>query len=493
MLPLTILLVLFGAAIIILMLRTNIAAKRLSLFAHILAFALSVAMLLEAANEPISWMLGAEPWNFYVLVTPLDAFMVILFIGVGLLITWASMSMMEHELEPGRIRGHYALATALIASLCGIVVFESFFNIFILVELSTFLAAGLVFIKKGPKNMRAGFKYLVLSVFGSTLILMGIIILYFLTGYFSMTGIHSRLIEDFIGNENAVRSALVFITIGAALKSALFPLHIWLPDAHSTAPSPSSALLSSLVLKSYIFLYIKILYKAIGLEILQGDEILRLILTVVMVNGALAMIAGSVMALLQKDLKRMIAYSSVSQIGYIFMGIGMGTRLGLFAAIFHILVHAVTKAVLFLAAGSIYERTHNREIDKMGGVGIQMPKTMALFTVSALSMVGIPLFLGFNSKWFFGISMIDSYQLWLLVVLALSSLLNGSYYLPIVLRAFFDKEAREDFTPEHIPSLERPTRELIPILILGSFVILFAIFGGPINDYIRMGIEHIWQ
>ena len=491
MLALIILLILFAAAILIMFLRDNANVKRLALIAHALAFAVSVKLLLDAANEPIQWMLGAEPWNFYVLVNPLNAFMVSLFTGVSLLITWASLSMMDHELEPPRIRVHYALAAVLIATLCGIVIFESFFNIFIMVELSTFAAAGLVIVKKGPANLRAGFKYLALSILGSSLILMGIIILYFLTGYFSMTGIHAGLSRDFVGNENAVRSALVFVTLGAALKSALFPLHIWLPDAHSTAPSPSSALLSSLVLKAYIFLYIQILYKAIGAEILYTDEVLRLILTVVMVAGAVAMLAGSILALLQKDIKRMIAYSSVAQIGYIFMGIGIGTRLALFAAMFHILVHAITKAVLFLAAGSIYEQTHNRVIDKMGGIGIQMPKTMLLFTVSALSMVGLPLFLGFNSKWFFAISMIDAYRLWLLGALVLSSLLNGCYYLPIVFRAFYGKEAKE--AAERKQSLERPTKDLMPIFILGSFVILLAVFGRPINDYIQAGIEIIWQ
>ena len=491
MLPLMILLILFIAAIIIMALRTNTAAKKVAIFAHVLAFALSIVMLTDSANEPIRWMLGAEPWNFYVWVTPLDAFMVSLFVGVNLLITWASLSMMDHELSHTRIRLHYALVCVLIASLCGIVIFESFFNIFLMVELSTFVAAGIVIIKNKPENMRAGFKYLALSILGSSLILMGIIILYFLTGYFSMTGIHASLSQDFIGNENAVRNALVFITLGAALKSALLPLRIWLPDAHSTAPSPSSAVLSSLVLKAYIFLYIKILYKSIGADILQSDEVLPLILTVVMVTGVTAMLAGSILALLQKDIKRMIAYSSVSQIGYIFMGIGMGTRLGLFAALFHILVHAITKAVLFLAAGSIIGQTHNRTIDKMSGIGIHMPKTMALFTVGALSMVGIPLFIGFNSKWFFAISMIDSQRMWLLGVLVLSSLLNGSYYLPIVFRAFFGKEARA--AAEINQPMERPTRELAPILILGSFIIILAVFGGPINDYIQVGIESIWQ
>ena len=490
MLPITIMMTLLVMAGVIVAVKANATAKTLAVVAHVLAFALSAVMLVRVADEPISVVLGTEPWNFYVLVTPLDAFMVSLFIGVNLLITWASLTMIDHDIEESRIPMYYSLMCVLIATLCGVVIFENFINILLLIELSSFAAAGIVIIKEKPENMRAGLKYLALSILGSSLILMGIIILYFLTDYLSLTGIYANLSYNFAGNEEAVRNALVFITIGTALKSALFPLHIWLPDAHSTAPSASSAALSSLVLKAYIFLYIKILHKAFGMDILMNDEVMSTVLFAVMAVGAAAMIFGSLRALMQTDIKRMIAYSSVAQIGYIFMGIGMGTRLGLFAAMFHMLCHAVTKAVLFLTAGSIIEQTGNRVIDKMGGVGVQMRVTMALFTVGALSMIGIPLFIGFNSKWFFVTSIIDTQYIWLLSVMAISVLLNSSYYFPIVVRAFFGKDAME--AAQSPVSLERPMRDLAPIICLAFLVVALAVLGGPINSYIRMGIEVIW-
>ncbi|MCL2853389.1 MAG: hypothetical protein FWE20_10240 [Defluviitaleaceae bacterium] len=490
MLPIVIMLTLFAAAGVIFVIKVNVIAKRLAIAAHVLALALSALMLAVTADEPISVILGTEPWNFYVLVTPLDAFMVSLFIGVSLFILWASVTMIDHDIEQARIPMYYALMCVLIATLCGVVVFENFFNVFLLVEASSFAAAGTVVIKNKPENMRAGLKYISLSILGSSFILMGIIILYFITDSLSITGIYASLSTNFTDNEDSVRNALIFITLGTALKSALFPLHIWLPDAHGTAPSPSSAALSALVLKAYIFLYVKILYKAIGAEILLNDEIMLLTLFLVMVTGAVAMIAGSIFALMQSDIKRMIAYSSVAQIGYIFMGIGMGTRLGLFAAIFHILTHAVTKALLFLAAGSIIEQTHNRTISKMGGLGSQMRITMLLFTVGSLSMIGIPLFIGFNSKWFYAVGIIDSHNYWLLGVLALSSLLNAAYYLPIVLRAFFGKSDTEDFLPRQ--SLECPMRALMPIICLAFLIVALALLGGPVNSYIYMGIDSIW-
>jgi multicomponent Na+:H+ antiporter subunit D len=242
-----------------------------------------------------------------------------------------------------------------------------------------------------------------------------------------------------------------------------------------------------------MFLYVKVMYKAIGLDILSADIILSRILFLVMIIGGGAMMYGSIMAILQTDIKRMIAYSSVAQIGYIFLGIGMGTRYGLFAALFHILAHAVTKAVLFLVAGSIIEQTDNRDIRKMVGLGKRMPITMSLFTIGALSMIGIPLFVGFNSKWFFATSMVDAQLIWLLPILLVSSLLNGCYYLPIVVRGFFAKNEEEP--PEGTmkpPSLERSVRGLMPIIVLAGLVIFLALASSPINDYIRAGIETIW-
>ena len=490
MLPVAIMAVFFLAAAAIGLVKSNDFAKYVTITAHFVALGLSVALLFVVADgEPSYLVLGAPPWNFHVLAGPLDAYIVAIFVGIGLLIVWASATMIDHDIQVKWVRLYYALVCILIATLCGVVVFENFFNIFLMVEFSSFAAAGIVIIKNKPENMRAGMKYLTLSILGSSFILMGIIILYFQTGHLHLCGIREGLADVFVGNETAVRNAFIFIALGAALKSALFPLHIWLPDAHSTAPSPSSAILSALVLKAYIVLFVKIVYSVIGKDIILGDEVLSMVLYIVMAVGAIAMIAGSVLAILQSDIKRMIAYSSVAQIGYIFMGIGMGTALGLFAAMFHILAHAVAKALLFLVAGSIIEQTHIRDISKMGGIGMKMKLTMGMFTIGALSMVGIPLFIGFNSKWFFAMGIIDSGYLFLLALLALSSLLNGCYYLPIVVRGFFGKDAREAAASGK--SVERPKAHLVPLFALAALVVVIAIFGRPITEYIH-GAVGLW-
>jgi len=467
-------------------------AKTLTLIILGACFAASVALVVTTLDGTIvSLVMGEPPWNFSLSVGVLEAFMSCLFTGIAFLIMWASVTMIDHDVEEKRVPLYYTLICALIAMLCGVVFFDNLFNVFIFIDVSSFAAACIVIIKGQKENLRAGIKYIVLSILGSGFVLMGIVVLFSLTGELSLAAIHSVFHNGLGNNSTAVLNAIIFITIGVGFKSALFPMHIWLPDAHGTAPSPSSAILSSLVLKAYAIFYIKVMYVAIGYDILNTDEGLKWLLTVVLIVGAVAMLAGSIMAIMQKDIKRMIAYSSVAQIGYIFMGIGLGNELGLFAAIFHIFAHAVTKAALFLIAGSIIEQTHNRELDKMGGLGYKMPITITMFTIGALSMVGIPMFIGFNSKWNFAMAIMDSSAYWVMVALALSALLNAIYYLPVIIRAFFGKEARE--AAENPENLERPITALLPIMVLSLMVMFFAVWSAPVSSVITTGIAAIWQ
>lgn len=498
MLPIIMIVTFLLAAVLILLFNSKVAAKFLSLAALAAGVLMSILMIAQTVAQGagrLEFIVGGGTWNFALSVGPLESFMALLFSGIGFFITWASCTMIEHDVEEAKIPLYYTLICGLIATLCGVVFFDNLFNIYVFIELSSFAAAGIVIIKNQSENIRAGLKYLTLSILGSGMVLMGVVILFTVTGSSSLTmaGIHSLLANSFHGNETNIVTALIFVTVGICFKSALFPCHIWLPDAHGTAPSPSSAVLSSLVLKAYIIFYIKVLYRMVGGDFFSGEHViagLRSLLDVVLVMGVVAMIAGSCMAILQTDIKRMIAYSSVAQIGYIFMGIGLGTELGLYAAIFHILAHAVTKAGLFLMAGSIIEQTHERRLDKMGGLGIQMPITMTMFTIGSLSMVGIPLFVGFNSKWNFAMAIMDSGKFWVMVALAVSALLNALYYLPIVIRAFFGKEAREK--AEHRVLLERPITALAPIMILSALVIVIAIAGGPFVNLIQSGVASIW-
>jgi multicomponent Na+:H+ antiporter subunit D len=266
--------------------------------------------------------------------------------------------------------------------------------------------------------------------------------------------------------------------VGLGVKSAMFPLHVWLPDAHSNAPTSSSAILSSLVLKAYIIFLLKVLYRVMGKEIIFTTPILNVILAL----GCLGMIMGSVLAIFQKNLKRIIAYSSVAQIGYIYFAIGLGTELGLVICIYHIIGHAVTKSALFLCSGTIIEKTGEKEITNLKGVGKEMPYTLGLFFIASLSMIGIPILPGFVSKWYLAIESIGVGKLFLIIIILASSLLNAVYYFPISINGFFDEENLKD---KIFKSKEKPIKELLPIAFLVAAMLYVGVYSERIFSLIK--------
>lgn len=412
-------------------------------------------------------------------VSPLEGLMLIFFTTVGGLILWASTYMIDHDIKEERIPLYYGISLILIGLLCGIVLTDNLIVNFILIEISAFLAAGIVMIKDGEENYKAGLKYLMLSIFASAFLLVGIIILKDLSGTYDINRMRMNLMA--ISNLNPLKLSFVFILIGVGFKSALFPFHIWLPDAHGSAPAPSSAILSSLVLKAYIIFLIKLIYTGYGI----GTIKLLNILNVLLILGCAAMIYGSLMAIMQTKLKKMIAYSSIAQIGYIFLGLGLGNALGLVAAIFHIIVHGVTKACLFLNAGTIIMATGKKDIKDMDGLGRGLPITMALFSICGLSMIGIPLLAGFSSKWNFGLAIMDSNRYWVIIILSLSSLLNALYYLPISIKSYFSlKDIR-------VEKMEVNPLKNLPVIVLGLMVILMGIFSNPIINLISQIVEKL--
>jgi multicomponent Na+:H+ antiporter subunit D len=485
--PLLIILILFLSSFMMPVLKRVKAVKWLSLSSILLCVVLSVLTLAYVQqNGAFLYKVGhfEAPWGNELKIGFLEAIMSIMFTSIAALITWASFFSADYEIKEKNIMLYYTLCGMLLASLLGILYSNDIFNCFVFIELSSIAACGIVVVKDKKENIKAGVKYLILSSLGSGLVLMGIAFLYSITGNLNIGFIHQELVKVKDLYHNTLIISLGLFTVGLGVKSAMFPVHIWLPDAHTYAPSSSSALLSSLVLKAYILLYIKIIYRVFGIDIVKTLPILEIVL----VMGAVGMIFGSILALLQKDLKRMIAYSSVAQIGYIFFGIGLGNILGLMAAIFHIISHALTKSALFLIAGNIIERIHSKEISRLKGIGIEMPITLGVFVVCALSMVGIPLFAGFNSKWNFALAIIDSNRILFIAVLVASSLLNALYYLPIIINAYFGEENTKDRV---YMSKEKSLGALLPILILAFAIVYLGISSNGIIDLIAKSVSNL--
>lgn len=460
--PLISVLILYLVAFIMPLMRKNKLVKFLSIISFSSCLILFIVCLKYVIyNGSYFYRIGHfdAPYGIEFKIGILECIIAVLFAFISLMVSWYSYYNIEHDVCESKIPLYYLLINILVGSLLGIVFTNDMFNVYVFIEIGNLASCGIVVVKDKKENIKAGLKYLIMSCLGSGLVLMGIAFLYSITGQLNMTYIHESLVKSYMDYPKVIIITLGLFTVGLGVKSALFPLHTWLPDAHSNAPTSSSAILSSLVLKAYIIFLLKVLYRVMGKEIISNIPILNIIL----ILGCFGMIMGSVFAIFQKDLKKIIAYSSVAQIGYIYFAIGLGTELGVVICIYHIISHAVTKAALFLCAGSIIEKTGQKEISNLKGVGKEMPYTLALFLIASLSLVGIPLLPGFVSKWYLAIESIGGNKLFLITIILASSLLNAVYYLPISINGFFDEE---NTINKKYKSKEKPVIELMPIVIL---------------------------
>ncbi|WP_053954916.1 complex I subunit 5 family protein [Inediibacterium massiliense] len=482
--PLLIILILFISAFVMPLMKKIDRVKKLSIFTMSISLVLGI-LNLGYVNENGAYIYRVghfdAPWGIEFQIGFIESMMSIVFCLVALLVTWYSIYSIEKEIKENKIIFYYILVNILVGSLLGMVFTNDLFNSFVFIEVTTLASCGIIVVKDKKENIAAALKYLILSSLASGLILMGIAFLYDITGHLNMNFMHKEIVNSYGLYKNTLLISSGLFTIGIGIKSAMFPMYVWLPDAHSSAPSFSSALLSSLVLKPPVLLLIKIFYRIYGKEMIIEFGILNFIL----ILGTLGMIMGSIFAIRQKEIKRVIAYSSVAQMGYIYFGIGLGNELGLTMAIFHMIGHAVTKSGLFLAAGAMIEKTHTKKLSELKGIGKEMPLTLGIFTLGALSMVGIPILPGFISKWYLALATIDMGKLVFMGAILISSLLNAVYYFPIVVNGYFGEENIEG---KVYGSKEKSFKELAPIFILMIIMIGVGVISNGLIDMIRKGL-----
>ncbi len=419
---------------------------------------------------------AAPPFGIALRVSAVEISVGLLFMTITTLIIWFTADQFQREVGVKQQKTFLVLVHLLVASLLGIVYTQDLFNGYVFIEVSTLAACGIIVVKNKADNIKAAVKYLILSSLGSGLVLMGIAYLYALTGYLDMTYIHEALVPIAGEKSKMILISMVLFMTGAGIKSALFPLHIWLPDAHTSAPGASSALLSGLVIKAPAIYFLKICVLVYGYNMINQTAFLQLVL---LFSGT-GMIVGSLFARSQKNMKRMIAYSSVAQMGYIFFGIGLGTPAGMAIAVYHMLGHGVTKATLFLLATTFIDKLENKELDSLKGIGRHMPFEMAVFTLCGFSMVGIPILPGFISKWNLALATIETGQVWLLVIILISSVLNAAYYFPVTINGFFSEE--EGLVPNnnHVAKA--------PLAVLTFLLVMLGVLSGPILAMIEKAI-----
>lgn len=485
-LPIYSLSLLLGTAVIIPLMGKNSFSR----LRRLIMVSLTLLWILGAATLNQVYRRGAYTYHFgnwsekigvQFIVDEFTALMSLFIITISWFILLYSLRDIEHEIEPDQYGNYYTLIFLLLFSMVGITFTNDLFNMYVFMEILSITSCSIISIKRRKENYLASLRYLLLSTIGSLSVLLGIALLYMVTGHLNMLEASKTIAHVWQLYPTNILVAIGFMLTGMAMKAAVFPLHIWLPDAHSSAPTPSSALLSGVVVKVYVFTVIKILFRVLGINIVTSLNIP----TFIAYFAAIGIIMGSIFAIGQKDIKRMLAYSSVAQIGYIFLGLGLGTAQGLGAALFHVISHGLMKSALFLSAGAIIYKKGKRDIRELDGIGYEMPVTMGVFTVAALGMIGIPGISGFMSKIYLSFAVLEAGKPIYLIIILLSSLLNSFYYLPIIIAAFL-KEGKER---KNIMALEKiPKRMLFPMVCIGLACIIMGFFPDLIMNFIEKAI-----
>jgi len=373
-------------------------SKKVSDYLAFLVMAvLAIMSVMMLGAEPFSYQVGgwAPPWGLLLVSDGLSSMMLVIINIIGFLsVIFSFKYMTTYTAKPK----YYTLFLLMVAGMNGVVITGDFFNLYVFLEIASIASYALVGFGCEKDELEASFKYLVLGGVASTAVLFGIAFLYSMTGSLNMPDVANQL--EFMEMNRALAFVVALFIMGFGLKASTVPFHAWLPDAHPSAPAPISAMLSGVLIKALgVYSIARVMFHVFGPN--------EMISSILMFLGALSMVVGVFLAVGQSDFKRMLAYHSISQMGYVTIGLGLGLNpgvepmvaaLGLFGGLFHLANHAVFKSCLFLCSGAFEYRTDTRNKYEMGGLIRRMPVTSTTCSVASLSISGVPPFNGFWSK-----------------------------------------------------------------------------------------------
>ncbi len=421
----------------------------------------------KVAEKGVVLIVGQLPFNppleACLEIDMLSVFMAFLYTITGLFAAVYSIKYMEHDTG---LTEYYTLLLGMIAGMTGVVFAGDFFTLFVFWELMCLTSYALVaFRKQRWEPIEAGFKYLIMSAAGSATILLAMSFLYGMTGTVNFAGLAARLNNATPDGWLYVTLALIFVGFG--IKAAIVPFHTWLPDAHSAAPSPISAVLSGVMVQTGAYVLIRILILVFGSMLSVWQMTLA-------VFAVFTMFGGNIMALLQNDLKRLLAFSTIAQMGYILFGLATASLSGLTGGLFHIMNHAIMKSLLFLCAGSFIHQAKTRDLRKLAGIRQTMPVTTVFFAIGAVAIAAIPPLNGFQSEWMIVAAGVEAGMLPFSALMIVNVLFSVAYYLRVIHIVVFKKP-----TSMSKKAGEAPLSMLIPTLILASLCIIVGIYPGP--------------
>jgi multicomponent Na+:H+ antiporter subunit D len=397
--------------------------------------AIACTLLQEVLETgPISYSMGGwvAPLGIEYRIDIVSAYVAVIVAGIAAITLPYAWRSVEKEIPAGNATFFYTLLMLCLSGLLGMTVTGDAFNLFVFLEISSLSMYSLIALGQDRRALTAAFQYLVMGTIGGTFILIGVGFLYVITGTLNMADL-ARLLPE-VTQLRTLHTAFAFIIVGIGLKLAVFPLHLWLPNAYAYAPSTATVFIAATATKVAVYALLRFIFSIFGSDMAYGDLPLGQILLVLAVLGILT---ASTVAIFQQNIKRMLAYSSIAQIGYIVLGISLATSLGLTASILHLFNHALIKGALFMAMGCFFYRLGSVQLEDLSGVARKMPWTFAAFVLAGLSLIGVPLTVGFISKWYLVTAALEK-DSWLLAILVLAgSLLAVIYIWRVVETAWF--------------------------------------------------------
>jgi multicomponent Na+:H+ antiporter subunit D len=432
-----------------------------------LSLGISILLLEQVISSgPISYLLGSwsAPWGIEYKVDMLSAFVMLIVTGIGAIVMVFAPKSVQMEIPSDRAYLFYTMYLLTFAGLLGITITADAFNLFVFLEISSLSSYVLISLGAQRNALTAALRYLIMGTVGATFYIIGVGLMYQMTGTLNITDLAERLPD--VASTKTIVVAIGFITVGIGLKLGLFPLHVWLPNAYAYAPSVVTAFLAATATKVAVYALLRVYFSIFGTNVFAALPISEILL----ILGLIAILSMSTVAIYQNNTKRLLAYSSVAQVGYMVIGISMVTVTGLTATILHLFNHAVIKGALFLALAAVFYRIKSVKVEDMAGLGKTMPFTMAAFVAAGFSLIGVPLTVGFISKWYLILGALEK-NWWLVAVLIIvSSLLAVIYFWKVIESAYF--KPRLDGATE---IKEAPLSMLIPIWVMVGSNFYFGI------------------
>jgi multicomponent Na+:H+ antiporter subunit D len=435
----------------------------------------AIRLLTRVAGGPIDGVIEyamggwAAPAGIEYVIDRLNGVVLTMVAAVGVISAVYMRRSMPKEIAPSARNSYYTVFLLCATGFLGITITGDVFNLYVFLEIASITSYVLIGMGRKREALYAGYSYLIVGSIGATFILLGIGHLYMQIGTLEMADIAAQFsAHPELYDSSVVRTSFAFFTVGLAIKMALFPLHGWQPSAYARAPAAASLFIAATSTKVSAYVFYRMAFSVFGPGFLEVA--LPAIRDGVLVMAAAAIVAGPLMAIRQVDLKRLLAYSSVGQIGYIMLGVVLLDVDGLTGGIIHFWNHAAAKGALFCVAGALVYRTGASTVSGLAGMGRTAPWTSAVVTIAGCSMVGVPLTAGFLSKWYLGAGALESGRWFLVPVLLLSSLLTAVYVWRLVQLVWF---APKDTVPQ--VDREVPWSMRAPALVLAAACLVFGL------------------